>query len=415
MIQVLAFLAAAAAAPAPVESVTEASATLACSEAVQDGGFEAGAVPTFWTQSSTNFGTPICSTALCGDGGGTAAARTGTYWTWLGGAEAVRNASVQQSVTLAPGITHLRFYLWIGARSGNATDVMRVLLDGVPVFTATEATPGYDAYTLVDLDVSSFATGGSHVLRFESTTSGPEITSFNVDDVSLTSCPVGATVISGELNHGFERSTNLASTTRHVYRLARPPYSSWEAVVDGTSADIDAGSGPSLVLLDADLTTVLQSSLPAGLGTARRLSVVNATAATDTDYVEVRSLGCSTDCGPDDVYRIRARETTLSAPRFNNTGGQVTVALLQERSALTISGTLWFWSAGGVLVGSQPFSLPPRQTLVLNTTTVAGVAGQSGAVTVTHDGPFGGLAGKTVALEPATGFSFDTPLEFRAK
>jgi hypothetical protein len=32
---------------------------------------------------------------------------------------------------------------------------------------------------------------------------------------------------------------------------------------------------------------------------------------------------------------------------------------------------------------------------------------------VTHDGPFGGLAGKAVALEAATGFSFDTPLEPR--
>ena len=33
--------------------------------------------------------------------------------------------------------------------------------------------------------------------------------------------------------------------------------------------------------------------------------------------------------------------------------------------------------------------------------------------TVTHDGPYGGLAGKAVALEPASGFSFDTPLEPR--
>lgn len=415
MIQVLAIVAAAAAAPAPVASFTEASATLACSEAVQDGGFEAGQVPTFWTQFSTNSGTPICSIGLCGDGGGTAAARTGTFWTWMGGQTITRLSSVEQSVTLAPGIARLRFYLWIGARSGNGTDIMRVRLDGAPLFTVTDATPGYDTYTIVDLDVSSFATGGSHLLRFESSTSGPEATNFNVDDVSLTACPVGSTVISGELNHAFERETDLASTPRHVYRLARPPYSSWEAVVDGTSGDIDAGSGPSLVLLDADLTTVLQPSTPAGLGTARRLAVVNPTAATDTDYVEVRSLGCSTNCGADDIYRIRARETTLSAPRFNNTGGQVTVVLLQERSALTVTGTLWFWSAGGALLGSQPFTLPPRQTLVLNSTTVAGVAGQGGALTVTHDGPYGGLAGKAVALEPATGFSFDTPLEFRAK
>jgi hypothetical protein len=31
-------------------------------------------------------------------------------------------------------------------------------------------------------------------------------------------------------------------------------------------------------------------------------------------------------------------------------------------------------------------------------------------VTVAHAAPFGALAGKTVALEPSTGFSFDSPL-----
>jgi hypothetical protein len=428
MIQVLALLAAAAAAPlssfadpAPQAPLASAGAELveACSEAVQDGGFEAGAVPTFWTQASTNFGTPLCSIATCGDGGGAAAARTGTWWAWFGGAEIARNASAQQTVALAPGIANLRFYLWIGARSGNGTDAFRVLLDGTPVFTVTEATPGYDAYTAVDIDLSAFATSGSHVLRFEATTTGPEVTNFNVDDVSLSVCGVGATVISGELNQGFERSSNLAATpaaARHLYRLARPPRTSWEVVVDGNSGDTDTGgTGPLVRRLAGDLTTVLQSSTPIGLGSARRLAIVNATAATDTDYVEVRSNGCTTNCGTDDVYRIRARETTLSAPRFNNTGGQATVVLLQERAGGTAAGTIWFWSAAGALLGSQPFALTARQNLVLNSTTVAGVAGQGGSITVSHDAPFGGLAGKAVALEPATGFSFDTPLEFRAR
>jgi hypothetical protein len=31
-------------------------------------------------------------------------------------------------------------------------------------------------------------------------------------------------------------------------------------------------------------------------------------------------------------------------------------------------------------------------------------------MTVAHDGAYGALAGKAVALEPATGFTFDTPL-----
>ena len=44
---------------------------------------------------------------------------------------------------------------------------------------------------------------------------------------------------------------------------------------------------------------------------------------------------CATPCGPDDVYRIRAFETTYSIPRFNNAGSQVTVLLLQNPTAYT--------------------------------------------------------------------------------
>jgi hypothetical protein len=36
--------------------------------------------------------------------------------------------------------------------------------------------------------------------------------------------------------------------------------------------------------------------------------------------------------------------------------------------------------------------------------------GQSGTITVAHDGRYGDLAGKGVALEPSTGFSFDSPM-----
>jgi hypothetical protein len=62
------------------------------------------------------------------------------------------------------------------------------------------------------------------------------------------------------------------------------------------------------------------------------------------------------------------------------------------------------------MLGQHPFTLAPRQTLVLNTATVAGVAGQGGTITVSHDGRYGDLAGKTVALEPSTGFSFNSPM-----
>ena len=55
---------------------------------------------TYWGQSSTNFGTPLCTVADCGDGGGTAGPRTGTVWAWSGGTNADEQATLTQSVTI---------------------------------------------------------------------------------------------------------------------------------------------------------------------------------------------------------------------------------------------------------------------------------------------------------------------------
>jgi hypothetical protein len=34
---------------------------------------------------------------------------------------------------------------------------------------------------------------------------------------------------------------------------------------------------------------------------------------------------------------------------------------------------------------------------------------------LTHDGGYGGLVGKAVSLEPASGFSFDSPMSLRPR
>jgi hypothetical protein len=45
---------------------------------------------------------------------------------------------------------------------------------------------------------------------------------------------------------------------------------------------------------------------------------------------------------------------------------------------------------------------------VFNTTGFGTLVGVGGSITIAHDGPYGGLNVKSVALEPSTGFSFDT-------
>jgi len=220
-----------------------------------------------------------------------------------------------------------------------------------------------------------------------------------------------ASLSSNELNHGSRQWADML-VRPDLYRIGQRPYSSYEVVVDATSGDIVPAA---LQRLAGNNVTVVQSASPVGVGGSLSLRWENSTSLIVVNQ-HVRVDGaCATPCGADDVYRIQALETTYSIPRFNNAGSQVTVLLLQNPAAYTVAGNIWFWSATGVQLGSRAFSLPARQALVLNTATVAGVAGHGGTITISHDGRYGDLAGKTVALEPSTGFSFDSPMTARAR
>jgi len=216
-----------------------------------------------------------------------------------------------------------------------------------------------------------------------------------------------------ELVHGSDQLHDLGALPGNLpdedwYRLSQKPYSSYEMVADSTSGDIQAAGGLSLDRTDAG-GVLIQSSIAVGVGYTRSLRWENGLAVEVNDErIRVQSTGCTTDCGPDDVYRIRAAETTYAVPRFNNAGSQITVLLLQNPTNYDINGTIHFWNPSGGLVGSQGFTLTAKMLLVFNTSSVA--PGVGGAVTIAHDARYGDLSGKTVALEPSTGFSFDSPM-----
>jgi len=215
-----------------------------------------------------------------------------------------------------------------------------------------------------------------------------------------------------EVSHGSDLTADLAGGTPDLYRLSQRPLGSYEVLLDSVSGD--AVPGLLLERLASDNSTVLQTAAPVGTGSALSLRWENTVAGTvNGQHLRLQSPACGAGCGPDDVYRLRVYETTFSIARFNNAGSQVTVILAQNRTAQPVSGRIHFWGVTGSPLVSQPFTLAPRTTLVLNTSTLPAVQGQGGSVTVAHDAPYGALAGKTVALEPATGFSFDSPLEPR--
>jgi len=226
------------------------------------------------------------------------------------------------------------------------------------------------------------------------------------------------TATGNELVHGSDQLHDLAAqggvADQDWYRISQKAQSSYEIVADATSGNI----GTTLVLerIGTDGTTSAQTAQSVGVGYSKSLRWENTGAtAVDGEYVKVSSTGCTTACTSGDSYRLRAFDTTYSVPRYNNAGTQITVLIIQNPTSYAVAGNIYFWSTSGVQVASRALTLAANNTLVLNTNTVTGVTGTSGAITVTHNARYGDLSGKTVALEPSTGFSFDTPMVPRVK
>ncbi len=181
---------------------------------VMDSGFEAGTPSSAWDETSTTFGTPICD-ADCTDDAN-AGPFEGEFWAWFGGLEEPEAASLTQSITIPPGESAvLSFRFAINATTGTGDDEFVVTVDGTTVFMVTDAEmDDYPDYTHVDVDVTQFADGAAHTVRFESDHPGhPDtglITNFFLDKVSLSSCN-GTGTDTGD--SGSSDSTTAADTS----------------------------------------------------------------------------------------------------------------------------------------------------------------------------------------------------------
>ena len=229
-----------------------------------------------------------------------------------------------------------------------------------------------------------------------------------------------------ELGHGTEQLHDLEANAGPVpdqdwYGVFAYRTSSYEAVIDSMSGDLDMYNPPeNFQRLAVDGVTVLQTSEEANGGTAlipfNRALRWQTGLSNENQFLRVQSAACGATCGAEDRYRISFYETTIAVPRFNNGGSQTTVLIIQNTANLTrpLNGSAYFWTTDGTLNAIHTFSLlPTRTALVLNTAPVA--PGVGGTVTIAHDGGYGALAVKAVALEPSTGFSFDSPGLYKPK
>ncbi len=162
------------------------------SNVILDGGYEQGTGGP-WVQSSTLFGTPLCTVADCGTGTGTGP-RGGAWWAWYGGTAADEVAVASQNRVIPAGTATLTFYLEIPVcGTGGSPETLVVTIDGTPVFSVNNSDPACNTlgYQLKSIDVSAFANGAAHTLEFRGTFNSGQATATNffVDDVRLVSCP----------------------------------------------------------------------------------------------------------------------------------------------------------------------------------------------------------------------------------
>jgi len=202
--------------------------------------------------------------------------------------------------------------------------------------------------------------------------------------------------------------------------LSQRPFSSYEVRVDGMGDGLTytTGTGDLLAvdLVESDGTVVATGYTMNPVGVDRRVTFRNNAATTnDNQQMRISSPFCNPCTAVGSGYTIRLFDTTYNLPRFNNSGTQVTVLILQNSLNSSVDATAHFFNTSGTLLASQAVTIAAHGTAVVNTGGIAGLAGQGGAIIVTSTGGYAGLSGKAVALEPSTGFTFDTMMAPRAQ
>jgi hypothetical protein len=188
------------------------------------------------------------------------------------------------------------------------------------------------------------------------------------------------------------------------------PHHSYEARVSGGPLWSVSGGfqGAQLDLVNSSLVVAVPGDNVDMPGLRGQVVRFQGASVPDAGYLRVR--GPAVGAQGAEPYLLELFDTTYALPRWNNSGSQVTVVVVQNVKPTPVTGSLVFFNANGVQLHAEPLSIEPNAVRVFNTATVPGLVGQSGSARVVHFGGRSALAGKGVALEPATGFTFDTAL-----
>ncbi|OGP89414.1 MAG: hypothetical protein A2157_13180 [Deltaproteobacteria bacterium RBG_16_47_11] len=228
------------------------------------------------------------------------------------------------------------------------------------------------------------------------------------DEATIKDNSAGSTI--NQLQYGVLQTHDLEAVggvaDEDWYVIAQGIGRSYQVTVTQLTGDVPISNADFLTLWDSTGTTLY---ITAGAGTTGKTFRWIASASA-TPRVCVKGSSTTTSKSQ---YSIVFDETTLSCPRFNNAGTQVSVLIIQNTFTTACDVTVRFFNEAGALLGTHDAPVGAYATLVLPAASVPNISGQKGSVQVSNYCNVGSLKGKLVALEPATGFSFDTICETR--
>lgn len=158
-----------------------------------------------WAETSTQYGSPLCTLAACGDGNGTVGPLTGDVWAWFGGVggSSPETSSVSQTFRLPyAAFVDLDFQMGVGAVTAPFTDQLFVRIDGVEVASYLEPAVAETSYSPRSIIVDPYADGQPHTLEFEyvKAVDGGGA-NFSLDDVVLSQFACQAILLDGFETH----------------------------------------------------------------------------------------------------------------------------------------------------------------------------------------------------------------------
>lgn len=185
--------------------------------------------------------------------------------------------------------------------------------------------------------------------------------------------------------------------------IAVTPFRTHQVAVLQVTGDTPIDNSDFLELWDSTGTTLVQT---ASGGPGATDKVIRWAGDASTSY-RIRVKG-NTNSTANAKYSIVYSETTLYCSRFNQSGTQASVVIIQNTTNSTCNMFISFLAENGSFIGGQNASALGAGMVVLPAASVTNVPGTKGSVQILPTCSPSALKAKVVAVEPATGFSFDS-------